>query len=45
MLQGALGFWSAANLGLVLAGAGMSAFLAWMLRRTHTTGAAFKPAA
>ena len=43
-LQGSMGFWSAATLGLVLAGVGMSAFLAWMLRRTHTTGATFKPA-
>lgn len=31
-LRGALGFWSAATLGLVIAGAGMSGFLAWMLR-------------
>ena len=44
-LQGSLGFWSAATLGLVIAGIGMSAFLAWMLRRTHATGAALKTAA
>ncbi|MEO8060209.1 MAG: MATE family efflux transporter [Burkholderiales bacterium] len=43
-LQSALGFWSAATLGLVVAGVGMSTFLAWMLRRTHATGAAFTPA-
>ena len=44
-LQGSLGFWSAATLGLVIAGVGMSAFLAWMLRRTHARGAALEPAA
>ena len=44
-LQGSLGFWSAATLGLVIAGVGMSAFLAWMLRRSHTTGATLRPAA
>ncbi|MEO8804522.1 MAG: MATE family efflux transporter [Burkholderiaceae bacterium] len=44
-LQGSLGFWSAATLGLVIAGLGMSGFLAWMLRRTHAAGATFKPAA
>ncbi len=38
-LRGALGFWSAATLGLVIAGAGMSAFLAWMLRRSHQRSA------
>jgi MATE family multidrug resistance protein len=32
-LRGAPGFWAAATVGLVLAAAGMSAFLAWMLRR------------
>jgi len=32
-LQGALGFWSAATAGLVLAGAGLSGFLLWMLRQ------------
>jgi MATE family multidrug resistance protein len=32
-LQGALGFWFAATAGLVLAGAGLSGFLLWMLRR------------
>ncbi len=43
-LQGSLGFWSAATLGLVIAGVGMSAFLAWTLRRSHTASAALKPA-
>ena len=43
-LRGSLGFWSAATLGLVIAGVGMSAFLAWMLRRTHAAGVSFKPA-
>ncbi|MBX3605721.1 MAG: MATE family efflux transporter [Piscinibacter sp.] len=32
-LQGALGFWSAATAGLVLAGSGLAGFLLWMLRR------------
>ncbi|MBX3621039.1 MAG: MATE family efflux transporter [Rhizobacter sp.] len=32
-LLGAPGFWSASTTGLVLAGAGMCAFLAWMLRQ------------
>ncbi len=32
-LRGAPGFWAAATVGLMLAGAGMSAFLAWVLRR------------
>ena len=44
VLRSALGFWSAATLGLVIAGAGMSGFLAWMLRRSRersgTLGAA-----
>jgi MATE family multidrug resistance protein len=31
-LLGAQGFWSAATVGLVVAGSGMSAFLLWMLR-------------
>ena len=31
MLRGAPGFWSAATLGLVVAGSGLAAFLAWML--------------
>jgi len=32
-LRGALGFWSAATIGLICAGSGMSVFLLWMLRR------------
>jgi MATE family multidrug resistance protein len=32
-LRGALGFWSAATLGLIFAGTGMSLFLLWMLRQ------------
>ncbi len=32
-LRGALGFWSAATLGLTFAGTGMSLFLLWMLRQ------------
>jgi len=32
-LQGAPGFWAAATAGLVLAGGGLCAFLAGMLRR------------
>lgn len=43
-LRGSLGFWAAATLGLVIAGAGMSAFLAWVLRRAHPTSAALSPA-
>ncbi len=43
-LRGALGFWSAATLGLVIAGAGMSAFLAWMLRRSRDPGGALSAA-
>ena len=39
-LRSALGFWSAATLGLVIAGIGMSAFLAWMLRRSRDQSAA-----
>jgi MATE family multidrug resistance protein len=35
-LRGARGFWAAATLGLVLAGAGMSVFLGWMLRRERS---------
>jgi MATE family multidrug resistance protein len=34
-LRGAPGFWAAATVGLVLAGVGMSALLAWILRRQH----------
>ncbi len=44
-LHGALGFWSAATLGLVIAGAGMSAFLAWMLRRSRDRSVALSAAA
>ena len=36
-LQGAQGFWSAATAGLVLAGAALSGFLLWMLRRQRAT--------
>ena len=32
-LRGALGFWSAATVGLIFAGTGMSLFLLWMLRQ------------
>ena len=39
-LQGAQGFWSAATAGLVVAGAGMTAFLAWFLRRQRRSDAA-----
>ena len=44
-LRGALGFWSAATLGLVIAGAGMSGFLAWMLRRSRDRSVALNAAA
>jgi MATE family multidrug resistance protein len=46
-LHGAPGFWAAATVGLMLAGAGMSAFLAWMLRRqrAHEREAVPEPAA
>ena len=44
-LRGALGFWSAATLGLVIAGAGMSGFLAWMLRRARDRSVALSAAA
>ena len=43
-LRGALGFWSAATLGLVIAGVGMSGFLWWMLRRSRKRSAALSPA-
>jgi multidrug resistance protein, MATE family len=43
-LRSALGFWSAATLGLVIAGVGMSAFLAWMLRRSRNHSAAVSTA-
>jgi MATE family multidrug resistance protein len=36
-LRGALGFWSAATLGLMFAGSGMSLFLLWMLRQQRRT--------
>ena len=32
-LHGAVGYWTASTLGLVLAGAGLSLFLAWIIRR------------
>jgi len=32
-LKGAVGMWSAATAGLVVAGTGMCGFLAWMIRR------------
>ena len=35
-LQGAQGFWSAATAGLVIAGIGMTAFLAWFLRQQRS---------
>ncbi len=44
-LQGSLGFWSAATLGLVIAGAGMSGFLMWMLRRTRDAATTLEPVA
>ena len=36
-LRGALGFWSAATVGLIFAGTGMSLFLLWMLRQQGRT--------
>ena len=43
-LLGSRGFWSAATAGLVIAGAGLSAFLAWVLRRqTVPVGRAAPP--
>ncbi len=36
-LRGALGFWSAATIGLTFAGTGMSLFLLWMLRQQGHT--------
>jgi len=38
-LRGALGFWSAATLGLIFAGSGMSLFLLWMLRQQRRAAA------
>lgn len=35
-LQGPPGFWVAATAGLVLAGAALSAFMLWMMRRQHS---------
>jgi multidrug resistance protein, MATE family len=43
-LQGSVGFWSAATLGLVIAGIGMSAFLARLLRRSRGAEAVLRPA-
>ena len=43
-LRSALGFWSAATLGLVIAGIGMSAFLASMLRRSRDRSTALSAA-
>ncbi|MEQ1686537.1 MAG: MATE family efflux transporter [Burkholderiaceae bacterium] len=40
-LRGALGFWSAATFGLVIAAAGMSGFLAWMLTRSRDRSVPF----
>ena len=37
-LQGAPGYWSAATTGLVLAGAGLCAFLPWVLRQPRHAG-------
>lgn len=39
-LQGAPGFWVAATAGLVLAGAALSAFMVWMMRRERDEHAA-----
>jgi MATE family multidrug resistance protein len=39
-LRGAIGFWSAATFGLILAGSGMSLFLRWMLRQQRRALAA-----
>jgi multidrug resistance protein, MATE family len=39
-LRGAPGFWSAATLGLLVAGSGMALFLAWMLRQQRGAEAA-----
>ena len=38
-LRGAQGFWSAATVGLVVAGSGMSVFLLWMLRQQRAASA------
>ena len=38
-MRGAPGFWAAATFGLVLAGGGMAAFLAWMLRQQRRRAA------
>lgn len=39
-MQGARGFWSASALGLVVAGAGLCAFLAWRIRQEPATSSA-----
>lgn len=44
-LQGAPGFWSAATAGLVLAGAGLSGFLLWMLRQQRALDPPISPPA
>jgi len=36
-LRGAQGFWAASTAGLTLAGLGLSAFLAWVLRQQAST--------
>lgn len=41
-MQGASGFWSAAALGLVLAGSGLSAFMAWLMRQQASDAAPVK---
>ena len=44
-LQGAPGYWVAATAGMVLAGAALSAFMLWMMRRERDEHAAAKRAA
>ena len=43
-LRGAQGFWSAATLGLAVAGIGMTAFLAWLLAKQRSDAAAVSAA-
>jgi MATE family multidrug resistance protein len=43
-LQGASGFWSAAALGLVVAAAGLSTFLAWVMRQRSRADDGTSPA-
>jgi MATE family multidrug resistance protein len=44
-LRGASGFWSAATLGLVVAGIGMAGYLGWMLRQQRDREAGLDAAA